>query len=79
MIEKHDIFESCNPRDNGRRIRIENYVPGHERAHIVSYPSDLRIRRILVSELHETPFTEKGERRKTGYFRVESGATGEAS
>jgi hypothetical protein len=70
MLDKGEVFISCNPRENGRMIRIVNYVPGAETAHIATHPSDTRIRRIKVSELHDEAITQQGNPRLTGYVRM---------
>lgn len=70
QIEAGQIYESCDPRDS-IRILIESYYPGHARAYVVDAYTGKRPRRILVSSLHASPFTEKGTLRRTGYARVQ--------
>lgn len=69
-IEKGNIYESADPRDNGRQIRITSYYAGYAQADIVSHPSGKRHRSINVKYLHRDRNTGKGEPRKNGYFFV---------
>lgn len=70
MIEENGIYESADPRDNGRQIRVVSYTPGHNKADIVSHPKGDRRRRVEASTLHESAETKAGVRRRTGYFLV---------
>lgn len=65
-IKPGAVFVSCDPRDS-IRIRVTAYMPGHARAHVVDASTGKRPRQVLVSSLHESPTTERGARRRTGY------------
>jgi hypothetical protein len=69
-IEKGNIYESADPRDDGRQIRITSYYTGYAQANIVSHPSGKRHRSINVKYLHENRDTQNGQPRKNGYFFV---------
>lgn len=69
-IEEGNVYESADPRDNGRQIRVTSYYAGHNRASIVSHPSGKRHRSILVGDLHRNRDTRKGAIRRNGYFFV---------
>jgi hypothetical protein len=70
QIEKNNIYESADPRDGGRRIRITAFYTGYASANIVSHPSGKNHRSINTSSLHENRNTGKGVPRKNGYFFV---------
>lgn len=69
-IEKNNIYESADPRDGGRRIRVVSYIPGYLKAQVVSHPSGKNQRTVGVKYLHENRNTGKGVPRKNGYFFV---------
>ena len=69
-IEKDNIYESADPRDDGRQIRVTSYYTGYAQANIVSHPSGQRHRSINVKYLHEDRNTQNGTPRKNGYFFV---------
>jgi hypothetical protein len=69
-IEKGNIYESADPRDEGRRIRITSFHSGYSNANIVSHPSGKNHRSINVRSLHAGPNTGRGTPRKNGYFFV---------
>lgn len=69
-IEKGNIYESADPRDGGRQIRVTSYYTGYAQANIVSHPSGQRHRSINVKYLHEDRNTQNGTPRKNGYFFV---------
>lgn len=69
-IEKGNIYESADPRDDGRQIRVTSYYTGYAQANIVSHPSGQRHRSINVKYLHEDRNTQNGTPRKNGYFFV---------
>lgn len=76
MIEKGDIYRSCDPREGAsRQIRITSYRPGEAKAHIVSHPDGKRFRQILVKALHESDTTRDGEKRRNGYVLVRKGGS----
>lgn len=58
---------ACHPMDEGRRIRIKSYTPGHAAAHIVDADTGKRPRWIRVSVLHPTSTTRTGHPRRSGY------------
>jgi hypothetical protein len=70
VIEKDDVYESADPRDDGRQIRIVSWFPGYAKAQIVSHPSGKNHRQINVKHLHRDRNTGKGEPRRNGYFLV---------
>ncbi len=69
-IGKGNIYESADPRDNGRQIRITSFYTGYSQASIVSHPSGKNHRSINVKYLHQDRNTGKGTPRKNGYFFV---------
>lgn len=69
-IEKDNIYESADPRDDGRRILITSFYAGYAQANIVSHPSGKNHRSINVKYLHRDRNTGKGTPRKNGYFFV---------
>lgn len=70
MIQEKSIYESADPRDNGRQIRVVGWNEGDQKAQIVSHPQGNRKRHVEARSLHDDPFTSGGERRRTGYFLV---------
>jgi hypothetical protein len=70
MITAGQVYESCDPRDNGRKIQILAYSPGAERAQIISHPDGKRQRQIKASELHTKQVTESGKLRRRGYALI---------
>jgi hypothetical protein len=66
-IRPGQVYRACDPRDNGRRIRILSYSPGADRAQIVDAATGKRQRRIYVDYLHASPTTRDGRTRRTGY------------
>ncbi|MFD5579021.1 hypothetical protein [Streptomyces pseudogriseolus] len=66
MIQPGQVYRSCDPRDS-IRILITSYRPGDARAHVVDAVTRKRFRQILVKQLHESPVTATGRRRRTGY------------
>lgn len=69
-IEKDNVYESADPRDDGRQIRVTSFYTGYAQANIVSHPSGKRHRSINVKYLHESRTTKNGQPRKNGYFFV---------
>ncbi|AXH66371.1 hypothetical protein SEA_SATIS_222 [Streptomyces phage Satis] len=70
VIEKGNIYESADPRDDGRQIRVTSFYSGYSNANIVSHPSGKNHRSINVRSLHKDRNTGKGTPRKNGYFFV---------
>ena len=70
QIEKGNIYESADPRDDGRRIRIVSFYTGYASASIVSHPSGKNQRSINTRSLHQNRNTGTGHPRKNGYFFV---------
>lgn len=70
MITKDQVYESADPRDGGRRIRVVSYFSGYLKAQVVSYPSGKNQRPLGVKYLHAERNTGKGTPRKNGYFLV---------
>ena len=66
-IRAGQVYRACDPRDNGRRIRILSYSPGADRAQIVDAVTGKRQRQIYVDYLHDSPTTRDGQPRRTGY------------
>jgi hypothetical protein len=77
MIQPGQIYRSCDPRES-IRIRITAYRPGDARAHVVDAVTGKRFRQILVQQLHESPVTATGRRRRTGYVLDSQAPAGEA-
>lgn len=70
MIQSGQIYESADPRDGGRQIRIVSYTSGHLKARIVSHPSGKNHRPLGAKYLHAERLTGRGEPRRNGYFLV---------
>lgn len=70
VVETGNIYESADPRDDGRMIRVTSFYPGYSNANIVSHPSGKNHRSINVRSLHELRETGKGTPRKNGYFFI---------
>lgn len=70
MIQDRGIYESADPRDNGRKIRVLEWNPGDQKAQIVSHPKGDRKRYVEANTLHDKAETAAGIRRRTGYFFV---------
>jgi hypothetical protein len=66
-IRPGQVYRACDPRDEGRRIRIVSYQPGSTRAHVVDAVTGKRPRQIYVDSLHTAPTTHTGAPRLTGY------------
>lgn len=66
MIKPGQIYRHCDPRES-IRIRITAYRPGDARAQVVDAVTGKRFRQILVKDLHESPVTATGRRRRSGY------------
>jgi hypothetical protein len=66
-IRPGQVYRACDPRDEGRRIRIVSYQPGSTRAHVVDAVTGKRPRQIYVTSLHTAPTTATGQPRRTGY------------
>ncbi|MFE5871625.1 hypothetical protein ACFQ6V_23675 [Streptomyces roseifaciens] len=66
-VQADQIYRSCDPRDNGRRIRIQSYFPGNLRAVIVDADTGKRTRQLLVDQLHIEATTQSGTPWRTGY------------
>ncbi|MDX3247169.1 hypothetical protein [Streptomyces sp. ME18-1-4] len=66
MIQPGQTYRSLDPR-GGPRIRIQTYRPGDARAHVVNAHDGKRFRQILVTALHDSPTTQDGKPRRTGY------------
>ncbi|MGW7316314.1 hypothetical protein [Streptomyces sp. NPDC054865] len=62
--ERGQVYWSCSPT-GGPRIRVTEVDADHAR--IVDARTRKRPRRILLTELHPTPVTLFGKRRRTGY------------
>ncbi|KAB7839479.1 hypothetical protein [Streptomyces mobaraensis] len=67
IIRAGQIYTACHPLDEGRRIRISEYVAGSNRVDVVDADTGARPRSILVKELHLTAATRQGRPRRTGY------------
>jgi hypothetical protein len=64
MIEKNQIYRSCDPR-GGPTVRI---VAVHTNSvDVVDAQTGKRPRRILAKFLHATPTAKTGKPRRTGY------------
>lgn len=72
MIEKNQVYVACDPRDEGRTIRVVD-VYGDSRSGkvgVVTLTDDgreLRRRDMDTSVLHESAVTRDGVRRRSGY------------
>ncbi|MFF8610855.1 hypothetical protein ACF06X_33655 [Streptomyces sp. NPDC015346] len=65
-IAPGQTYRSADPRET-IRIRIVSYEPGWNRADVVDAATGKRPRRIVVRNLHATPTTKTGQRRRSGY------------
>ncbi|MFD0358279.1 hypothetical protein ACFVHW_31800 [Streptomyces sp. NPDC127110] len=66
-IQARQTYRAANTLDEGRRIFIEAYQPGSERAYVVDADTGKRFRSIRVSQLHAEPVTRSGQPRRSGY------------
>ncbi|MCF3101460.1 hypothetical protein IPZ58_07685 [Streptomyces roseoverticillatus] len=66
-IRAGQVYRSCDPRDNGRRIRIQSYFPGNLRAVVVDADTGKRTRPLLAATLHVSATTKSGAPWRTGY------------
>jgi hypothetical protein len=65
-IEAGQTYRSCDPR-GGPSIRTTASYLGEDRVCVVDAVTGKRPRSILVSSLHDSPFTAAGQPRRTGY------------
>ncbi|MDT0382660.1 hypothetical protein RM572_28320 [Streptomyces sp. DSM 42041] len=65
-VRPGQTYRHCDPRER-IRVRIEAYTDGDARAEVVDAATGKRPRRILVKDLHESPITANGRRRRSGY------------
>ncbi|WP_181811064.1 hypothetical protein [Streptomyces ipomoeae] len=73
QIQSGQVYVACDPREEGRRIRITAYTPGHTHADIVDADSGRRPRPIQVRSLHQSATVRGGASRRTGYVLETSG------
>ncbi|MGK5733197.1 hypothetical protein [Streptomyces sp. URMC 124] len=66
-IQAGQIYRSCDPRDDGRGIRIVRYTPGDARALVEDADTGTRTRPLRVAQLHTSATTANGTPRRTGY------------
>ncbi|MGW0822571.1 hypothetical protein [Streptomyces sp. NPDC002845] len=70
QIQFGQVYVACHPREQGRRLHVTAYTPGHARARIEDADSRKRPRRILARSLHQSA-TVRGDKggtpRRTGY------------
>ncbi|MFB7359611.1 hypothetical protein [Streptomyces gardneri] len=66
VIQPGQIYRSADPR-GGPRIRVDAYTRGHNHAWVVNAHDGARGRWVLVRNLHDSPDTKTGARRRTGY------------
>lgn len=66
-IRPGQVYRACDPRDDGRHIRILSYETWDARAQVVDAVTGKRQRQILVDYLHASPTTATGQPRRTGY------------
>ncbi|MFF4417044.1 hypothetical protein ACFYY8_31370 [Streptosporangium sp. NPDC001559] len=67
------VYESCHPLDEGRRIRVVG-MPVNTKVLVESLPTGgrgARRRNIETSQLHDSATTRSGAARRTGYALVE--------
>ncbi|MFI6883397.1 hypothetical protein [Streptosporangium canum] len=78
-IRPGQVYESCHPLDEGRRIRIAGKpvttpgVGGFGKVQVETVTDDgrgIRRRSIEITQLHASATTGKGEPRRTGYRLV---------
>lgn len=72
-IQPGQTYRSADPREL-IRIRIKSYVPGENRALVVDAATGKRPRPMLVTALHDSPTTQAGKPRRSGYV-LETAAT----
>ncbi|MEU1373017.1 hypothetical protein ABZ442_05045 [Streptomyces triculaminicus] len=77
-IRAGQIYRSCDPRDDGRGVRIVRYAPGDARALVVDADTGKRTRPLLVAQLHASATTTSGTPRRTGYALEARPVTGTA-
>lgn len=73
-ITPGQTYRSADPRDL-IRIRIKSYTPGENRALVVDAATGKRPRPMLVTALHESPTTQAGKPRRSGYVLEEAART----
>ncbi|WP_149038077.1 hypothetical protein [Kitasatospora sp. MBT63] len=66
------IYESCHPLDEGRRVRVVSVGPNRAEVETIGGPP--RRRPILLGQLHATALSKAGRPRRTGYRLVQSAA-----
>ncbi|WP_414167116.1 hypothetical protein ACMATS_05780 [Streptoverticillium reticulum] len=69
-IEAQQVYQSLDPRDNGRQIRVTEYAPGANKAVIVDAATGKRPRMIEITSLHAGPLSKLGKPLKRGYALV---------
>lgn len=69
MITPGQVYRSADPRDN-ITIRIVRWTVGQQHAWVCDAYTGKRARWVLVRNLHESPFTKTGAKRRTGYVLV---------
>ncbi|GGP55717.1 hypothetical protein [Streptomyces abikoensis] len=69
-LRADQIYVACNPRDEGRRIRIKSYTLGHSHAHVVDANTGKRPRWIAATQLHASSTALNGRPRRSGYALV---------
>ncbi|WP_137991231.1 hypothetical protein [Streptomyces vilmorinianum] len=65
-IQSGQTYRSADPREL-IRIRIKSYAPGENRALVVDAATGKRPRPMLVTALHDSPITQAGKPRRSGY------------
>lgn len=72
MVRPGQVYESCHPLDEGRRIRVVD-MPVNTKVLVESLQADgrgARRRNIETSQLHDSAATHAGQPRRTGYALV---------
>lgn len=72
-IQPGQVCVACHPLDEGRRIRIIAYTPGHAHVRVEDADSRKRPRRILARSLHQSATVRDDVPRRTGYALETSG------
>ncbi|MEW2578391.1 hypothetical protein [Streptomyces syringium] len=71
-IEPGQVYRSCDPR-GGPMIRVTAYTPGNSRAEVVDARDGSPLEPVPVKQLHDSPITATGRRRRAGYVRHHTG------
>ncbi|WP_372407477.1 hypothetical protein [Streptomyces luteireticuli] len=64
-IQTGQVYRSAS---SGPPIRITNYAPGAAKAEVVNHATDEPLEAVPVRQLHDSPLTDTGRRRRAGFI-----------